>query len=148
MSAVLSGPHDVGGDDLLEMLGVKLPEPTKKEVSCGQKPPKMAPQRHTEWNNATSFKFGGYVAVVTQTTCEMCGKVNEHLDGIFTEEIHQPSGTRRLQALAKGAQWPANEEHRLEVAYKFTPVCAHCIKDLGFSREVDKPKTYTLVVGE
>jgi hypothetical protein len=135
-------------DDLLDLLGVVLPAPkTKAPVECGQKPPRAAPVRHTEWNNNTSFQFGGYLARVTQHCCSTCDAVTETLEGVFIEELHT-SGTRRLTILAKGAQWPAGVEHRLEVTQASVEVCAQCVRGLGFSREQAAPGKYALVLRE
>lgn len=135
-------------DDLLDLLGVTLPGPkAKSEVGCGAKPPRQAPKRFVEWSDATAFVFGGYVARVTQTGCETCDEVTEVLDGVFVEELHR-SGTRRLTALGAGAQWPAQEEHRVEVTQRQARVCARCIRGLGFSKEIAAPGNYTLTIRE
>lgn len=135
-------------DDLMALLGVVLPPPIlPKAVGCGEKAPRAKQVRHTEWSNAHSFEFGGYLAKVIRTQCEMCERASETLVGVFTEEIHQPSGTRRLTLMGKGAQWPVGVEHRLEITDATTLVCAECVRDLGFSREVDsKGEPYTMFV--
>lgn len=139
--------------DLDALLGVRFDPPPAKGrtpkagavVECGQTPPK-APM-HREWNNFTSFTLGGYVAKVTRTHCAACDNLFDTLEGVFIEEIHA-SGARRLTALAKGGDWPAQEAHRKEVSDAEVDYCAHCIGDLGFSREVDsKGLPYTLTFG-
>lgn len=138
----------VGEDDLFDLLGVKIPEihGGSREVACGHKPPRPRAKRFVEWNNIATFKFTGYVAKITETTCEMCGAKTEVLEGVFSEEIKDGADGRRLTALAKGAQWPAGEEHRVEVDYRFAPFCAKCIRDLGFSRESEAPGGFELKV--
>jgi hypothetical protein len=137
-------------DDLLAALGVTLPtKPARGEVGCGAKPPKAAPIRHTTWSNAQNFTFGGYLARVRRIRCETCEGVTDVCEGIFIEEIHLPSGTRRLQQMGRGMQWPAQGEHRCEVHEEGTTVCGHCVRDLGFSRMVDgKGEPYSLVIRE
>ncbi len=135
-------------DDLLDMLGVVLPGPKPKaEVGCGQRPPRAAPVRHTEWNNNTSFTFGGYLARVVQACCTTCGEVGETLEGVFIEELHA-SGTRRLTKLTKGAQWPTRGEHRCEVTQVQVDLCPKCVRGLGFGRECAAPGSYALAIKE
>lgn len=121
-------------DDLLEALGVEIPWPEPKRPRARGE----APKRHTDWNNATSFKFGGYLASVVQTTCEHCGSMRETFEGVFSEEVKVATGARRLQALDR-AQWPAGGGHRCEVKQAFTKWCPDCIRGLGFDREVEAP---------
>lgn len=136
-------------DDLMALLGVTMPEAkAKPAVECGQKPPKAKPVRHTAWSNLHSFEFGGYLAKVTRHKCGMCENVWDELGGIFIEEVHTPSGSRRLTALAVGADWPAGGGHRKEVAEVEDRFCGECIGDLGFDREVDgRGQPYTLIAG-
>lgn len=133
--------------DLLAMLGVELPPPVVK----GKRKAKaeVKPVRHTEWNNNSSFLDAGYVARLTSLTCETCGSVTEVYEGVYHAELHQPSRTRRLQALGRGAQWPAIGEHRLEITYGFTLMCGACVRGLGFSREFDAAvQPYQLIIKE
>jgi len=149
MNGVQNEPEARAPDgDLLAELGVELPEavPRAREVGLGHKPPRLAPVRHTEWSNAQSFTFEGYLARVRRTRCECCDATSEVFEGVFTEEV-KPNGTRRLQGLSKGAQWPQGVEHRLEVVDGgTTALCALCVRDIGFSRETAAPTSYSLVV--
>lgn len=125
--------------DLLASLGVVLPSGTgakRAPVECGQRPPKAKAERHTNWSNIASFSFTGYVARVERVECEACGEATEILEGIFIEETHIPSGTRRLQQMAKGGQWPQGGGHRKEVASRTVECCAKCVGELGFDRLV------------
>jgi hypothetical protein len=124
--------------DLMELLGVTLPKGTKRApVEAGQKPPRAKAVRFTDWNNFQTFTFGGYLARVTRAHCQCCDNLFDTFEGIFIEEVHV-SGTRRLQQLARGAQWPQGDlEHRKEVAEVEVEYCGDCIGDLGFGREVD-----------
>ncbi len=130
--------NDLDDDDLLESLGVRLPEPKQaKAVVLGHKPPKLKPERHTNWSNAATFTFGGYLARIKWLECQCCGEGTKICEGIFIEEIHLPSGTRRLQQMAKGSQWPQGGGHRQEVWTEKVEVCGKCVADLGFDRIVD-----------
>ena len=133
-------PDSFDSDQLLEELGVEIPWPTagtKKQVvvECGQKAP--AVKRHTDWTNAESFRFVGYVAKVVQTTCDCCGSMRENLDGIFTVEVKEGTGARRMQAIAAKGDWPVNQVHTCEVSQAFTRFCPDCVRELGFTREVE-----------
>ena len=134
-------------DDLLAALGVKLPEtkPRSREVGAGQKPPRRSAPRFTGWNNLVEFKFAGYVAKICRYTCECCETKTEILLGVFSVETRGTA--RRMQVLAKGAQWPVNEEHSFEVEDFKQEYCAQCIRDLGFAREEKKePGVMQLVI--
>jgi len=139
-------------DDFLADLGVTLP--TRAELAAEKaaklvKRPKFGEAlRHTEWNNFADFEFTGYVAKMRRITCDCCGEVTEVMTGIFTEEIHTRSRSRRLQVLGRGAVWPAGEEHRLEVEEERAIICGKCVREIGFSRESVVPTTFTLRVGE
>lgn len=127
-------------DALLAELGVEIPwpEPKRKpvkEVGCGETAPKVV--RHTEWSNAQSFEFEGYVARVAQVTCEHCGSMREVFEGVFSVERKIATGARRMQAMERGAQWPADGGHKCEVEQRFTLWCPECIRGLGFGREVE-----------
>lgn len=127
-------------DDLLAALGVVLPTgagPKRAPVEAGHKPPKKAPVRFTDWSNAATFTFGGYVARTRRLRCGACEGVTDLVEGIFIEEIHLPSGTRRLQQMVKGAQWPTGGGHRQEIWEEGVEVCAGCVAALGFDRLVD-----------
>lgn len=133
-------PDSFDADQLLEELGVEIPWPTAgnkklKVVECGQAAPPV--KRHTEWSNHESFRFAGYVAKVVQTTCECCGSMRENLEGIFTVEVKEGTGARRMQALGAKGDWPQQEVHTVEVAQAFTRFCPDCVRALGFSREVE-----------
>lgn len=143
-------PHEVGGDDLATLLGVTIPTGRPaKPVECGQRAPKAKPKRVEQptWNNFHTFTFGGYVARVRQLVCTTCAGRTRLLEGVFIEEIHE-SGTRRMTALAKGAQWPMglDGEHRCEVWEEEVQFCGQCITQLGFGREVGVDPTYTLMI--
>lgn len=137
-------------DDLLAQLGVELPAPkTPKAVECGDKPPKAKPVRFTEWSNLHTFEFGGYVARVIRHHCSMCDALWDELEGIFIEEVHKPSGSRRMTALATNGDWPAGGGHRKEVKEQEDRLCGSCVGALGFDREVDgKGMPLTMVVGK
>lgn len=126
-------------DDLLEELGVEIPFPETvkkaKEVSCGDKA-QAAPRRHTEWSNIQSFESVGYVAKVTQTTCEGCGSMREHLEGVFHVEVKKTTGARRMQAIKRG-QIPLGGEYRVEVAQAFETWCCECMGAMGFKNYVE-----------
>lgn len=126
-------------DDLLAELGVEIPWPSQqkkaREVECGQAAPKIA--RHTEWSNAQSFIFAGYVARVVQTTCNCCGSMRENLNGVFTVEVKEGTGARRMQAIAEKGDWPVQGQHTVEVEQVFTRFCPDCLRGLGFSREIE-----------
>lgn len=132
-------------DDLLEDLGVEIPTPERRRaklVECGQEPP--AVRRHTEWSNAASFESVGYIAKITQTTCENCGSMRENFIGVFHVEVKKATGARRMQALQKGAQIPQAGEgtrHTCEVGQAFTAWCPDCIGDLGFKNYVEAEDT-------
>ncbi len=137
-------------DDLLALLGVTLPPPiSRKTLEVGEKPPRAKAVRFTDWSNAKSFEFGGYLAKTVRHTCSTCEGVTEILVGLFIEELHRPSGTRKLTQMGRGANWPMGQEHRCEVTEEPVDVCALCIRGLGFSRIVDgKGLPYSLVVKE
>lgn len=126
-------------DQLLEELGVEIPWPTAqkkaREVGCGEAAPKQV--RHTEWSNAQSFVFAGYVARVVQTTCNCCGSMRENLNGVFTVEVKEGTGARRMQALSEKGDWPQHDQRTVEVEQAFTRFCPDCLRGLGFSREVE-----------
>jgi hypothetical protein len=131
-------------DDLLSLCGVTL-EPQKERRAK----PREEPKRFTNWSNLHTFSFGGYAARVTRVHCTTCDSLRDHLEGIFVVEIHLPSGTRRLTALAKGADWPAQGGHAKEVTQVQVPVCGECIGGLGFDREVNgSGLPYSLEVGK
>lgn len=136
-------------DDLLAILGVTLPvAKAPKTVECGDKPPRAKAIRHTDWSEGKTFVFGGYLAMVKRHSCKMCEALWDELEGIFIEEKHLPSGTRRLTALAVGGDWPAGGGHRKEVLEVEVPWCGNCIGTLGFDREVNRSGApYTLVAG-
>lgn len=128
------------GDDLLAELGVEIPWPTKGVkklalVECGGVAP--AVKRHTAWSNHESFVFAGYVARVVQTTCNCCGSMREHLNGVFTVEVKEGTGARRMQALAEKGDWPQHDHHTVEVEQAFSRFCPDCLRELGFSREIE-----------
>lgn len=128
-------------DDFLAQLGVEIPWPPAKGkkgvvVECGQKAPKAPPKRHTEWSNEGSFEFGGYLAMVVQTTCEECGSMRERLEGVFSCEIKRATGARRLQALSDRGQWPTTGG-RCEVRQEFVRWCPDCVRVLGFDQEIE-----------
>jgi len=102
-------------------------------------------KRKNEWNNAASFTDGGYLARVLRQTCKSCGGSAEHLQGIFHLEI-APNGTRRLQALGRGAQWPLVDGLPLEVEAQDVDWCPACLRSLGFSRETPAPGVYSLII--
>ncbi len=130
-------------DRLLADLGVEIPITAKAKravaVGCGQAAPPL--RRHTEWSNAESFIFAGYVAKVVQTTCECCGSMRENLEGIFTVEVKEGTGARRMQALAVKGDWPVREQHTVEVTQAFSRFCPDCVRGLGFNREVEAAGT-------
>jgi hypothetical protein len=134
-------------DDLLALLGVTLPPPVSKKL-IEEKVKKEGPgRRFTDWSNAKSFEFGGYLAKTVRHTCNTCEGVTEILVGLFIEELHRPSGTRKLTQMGRGANWPMGQEHRCEITEEKVEVCALCIRTLGFSRLVDgKGLPYSLVV--
>lgn len=92
-----------------------------------------APAPSRAWNNFTSFKRTGCIAKITQYCCEFCGSRTSLLEGLFHEEVHLPSGGRRLFALAAGEDPPPGS-HRVEYSTHLTPFCTTCIKDLGFDQ--------------
>lgn len=124
-------------DDLDSLLGVEAwkPAPKGKVVECGQRPPR----EHTRLPviNLRAFEFSGYVARVNRFTCGCCDLTFDVLEGIFIEEKHLPSGTRRLQQMSPKGDFPMGGGHRKEVTTFFTPFCASCIGALGFDKEVD-----------
>ena len=134
-------------DDLLDLLGVTLPPPVSKKALGERKGP-TPPDRMTAWSDSRTFDFGGYLAKVVRHRCKTCEGQTEVLVGIFIEERHTRTGTRRLTQLSKGSQWPTGEEHRLELTEEAVPVCALCVRLLGFSREIPAPGNYSLVVKE
>lgn len=145
MSGILRGGRIVkqvdsfDGDDLLAELGVEIPWPSQQKkaakVECGDAAPGL--RRHTEWSNAQSFVFAGYVARVVQTTCNCCGSMRENLNGVFTVEVKEGTGARRMQALSEKGDWPQHDQHTVEVEQAFTRFCPDCLRELGFSREVE-----------
>lgn len=132
------------GDDLLAELGVEIPWPSEqkkvKEVGCGEVVPKL-PVRHTEWSNAHTFEFRGWIAMVAQITCNCCGSMRERLDGVFTCEVKVGTGARRLQAIVEKGDWPVGQVHTVEVRQEFTRFCPDCLRGLGFSREIEQVGT-------
>jgi hypothetical protein len=135
-------------DDLLALLGVTLPPPVSKKL-VGEKKPSLgkAPAIPSNWSDGKSFQFGGYLAKTVRHTCGTCEGVTEILVGLFIEELHRPSGARRLTQMGRGANWPMGQEHRCEITEERVEVCALCIRTLGFSRLVDgKGLPYSLVV--
>lgn len=137
-------------EDLFALLGVEEPQskPKVRAVECGQRPPKLKPVRHTDWSEGKTFEFGGYLAMVNRHHCKMCDALWDELQGIFIEEKHVPSGTRRLTPLAVNGDWPAGGGHRKEVLDVEDRFCGNCIGALGFDREVDRSGApYTLVQG-
>lgn len=131
---------------LIEDLGVEIPVPERKRgkiVECGQAAP-PAPRRHTDWSNAASFESAGYIAKVTQTTCETCGSMRENLIGIFHVEVKKATGARRLQAMHKGTQIPQKGDtvnYTCEVGQAFTTWCPDCIGGMGFLNYVEAEDT-------
>lgn len=137
---------DLSFEQLDALLNVTIEPSTRrtKAVECGQTPPRAKPTRHTEWSNLHTFEFGGYVARVQRLICSCCEEQTDVLQGIFLEEVHLPSGTRRMTRMAPKGDWPAQGEHRKEVEVVGTDYCAQCIGDLGFSRLVwaaEQPRT-------
>jgi len=138
-------PDSFDADDLLADLGVEIPWPSNGNrrkataVECGQKAPAM--RRHTDWSNEKTFEFTGYIAMITQTTCECCGSMRENLEGIFMCETKISSGARRLQAIASNGDWPAQGQHTCEVKQLFSRFCPDCVRGLGFTREVEAAGT-------
>ena len=129
-------------ESLDTLLGVKIEAPAARA-------PKAERTRFTEWNNFHAFTFGGYVARVFRNLCGCCGQTSDVLEGVFVEEVHLPSGTRRMTQLGKGGDWPAQGTHRKEVTQVDVAYCALCVGDLGFSREVDsKGQPFALVLKE
>lgn len=127
-------------DDLLRELGIDLPPP---------KGPKVEGRKPSQWvGGGKTFIFGGYLAKVGRYECMTCERVHDELVGIFSEELMPANGTRVLTQLSRGAQWPAAGDHRYEVMEHKVPYCVHCIKELGFSREVSAPRAFALMKGE
>lgn len=119
-------------DALLGVI-VEVPKGRKaRAVACGERAP--AERRHTEWNNFAAFSFGGYVARVTKLRCECCEEVTDILEGIFIEEVHLPSGSRKLTRLATNGDWPIGGGHRREIEHRDVRFCAQCIGVLGFDK--------------
>lgn len=133
-------------DDLLSLCGVTLPEGGKarREVVAGTKPPKRPPTPNIWDTEAMVFEFGGYVARIWRTTCKTCDTPTDTLEGIFTEEVHRKSGSRKLIGLAKGSQW--HGEKRREVTERECDICAYCVQNLGFSEETPADERPTVVV--
>lgn len=129
-------------DEFLESLGVEIAWPekgnkkAKAPLVCGEKVPKVQAKRFTDWNNSASFESAGYLARVVQTTCNCCGSMRESFLGVFAVEVKIATGARRMQA---AKQWPANGEHVCEVEQQFSEFCPDCIRELGFSKEVEAP---------
>lgn len=140
--------YEIGEEDLDTLLGVTV-APEGKRVGCGKRAPKVQVKRFTEWNNLASFTFVGYVALVRRVTCEMCGAVTPICEGVFKEEKHEPSGTRRLQQVNRGTPPPPGNGHKQEVKEEKVQECGYCITALGFTKMVDgKGQPWMLVVGE
>lgn len=104
-----------------------------------------AAPRRREWSNAHSFVDEGYLARVVRQTCACCHGVQDIPLGIFHAE-RAPNGTRRLQALPRGGQWPLSEGLPLELESAEVPFCVPCLRLLGFSVERPAPTTCTLKV--
>lgn len=135
--------------DLDALLGVSFPsvvrKPKGKVVECGQKAPVL--RQVVEHHNLRAFELTGYVAKVTRLTCLCCDDLWDRLEGIFIEERHLPSGTRRLQQMSPKGDFPMGGGHRKEVEEAEVKFCAGCVGDLGFDREVDakgQPFTHTV----
>ena len=135
-------------DDWLEGLGVKI-EPAAAKASTARRPL----GRFTDWHEPPPNKFilGGYLARMTRVRCTTCDALHEEAPQVFVEEIveNNPSA-RRLTLLGRGAQWPAQGTHRLEIIETEANICPACVRDLGFSREsvVEGGGTITLIEGK
>ena len=121
-------------DDWLEELGVKVEAAGAKTAP---KPSRLR-GRFTDWTDPPPNKFilGGYLARLTRVRCKTCEATHEEGVQLFIEELVENNPTaRRLTPLGRGAQWPAQGTHRLEIIETEAIICPACVRDLGFSRE-------------